>query len=135
MEGELRPRLCFLTKGDRGYGFHLHGERNKGGQFIRKVEPGSPADLGGLRPGDRVVEVNGENVEDEAHHQVSDGRRNAFSLGGGSIKTQTKACVVDAERSACKQRVVYLFHHFSLARGQGGGAAEMGQCEPCVMGT
>lgn len=78
MEGELRPRLCFLTKGDRGYGFHLHGERNKGGQFIRKVEPGSPADLGGLRPGDRVVEVNGENVEDEAHHQVSDGRRNAF---------------------------------------------------------
>ncbi|KAI3352900.1 hypothetical protein L3Q82_019469 [Scortum barcoo] len=70
MESELRPRLCFLTKGERGYGFHLHGERNKGGQFIRKVEPGSSADLGGLRPGDRVVEVNGENVESETHHQV-----------------------------------------------------------------
>ncbi|KAM9363333.1 Na(+)/H(+) exchange regulatory cofactor NHE-RF2 [Symphorus nematophorus] len=70
MESELRPRLCFLTKGERGYGFHLHGERNKGGQFIRKVEPGSSADLGGLRPGDRVVEVNGENVENETHHQV-----------------------------------------------------------------
>lgn len=71
MEGELRPRLCFLTKGGRGYGFHLHGERNKGGQFIRKVEPGSSADMGGLRPGDRVVEVNGENVEVEPHYQVS----------------------------------------------------------------
>ncbi|XP_067439444.1 Na(+)/H(+) exchange regulatory cofactor NHE-RF2 [Thunnus thynnus] len=70
MEGELRPRLCFLTKGERGYGFHLHGERNKGGQFIRKVEPGSSADLAGLRPGDRVVEVNGENVENDPHHQV-----------------------------------------------------------------
>uniref|UniRef100_UPI003AAC63CD Na(+)/H(+) exchange regulatory cofactor NHE-RF2 n=1 Tax=Centroberyx gerrardi TaxID=166262 RepID=UPI003AAC63CD len=70
MESELRPRLCFLTKGDGGYGFHLHGERNKGGQFIRKVEPGSSADLSGLRPGDRVVEVNGENVEHETHHQV-----------------------------------------------------------------
>ncbi|XP_070837452.1 Na(+)/H(+) exchange regulatory cofactor NHE-RF2 [Chaetodon trifascialis] len=70
MESELRPRLCFLTKGERGYGFHLHGERNRGGQFIRKVEPGSSADLGGLRPGDRVVEVNGENVENETHHQV-----------------------------------------------------------------
>uniref|UniRef100_A0A4W6CEK9 PDZ domain-containing protein n=1 Tax=Lates calcarifer TaxID=8187 RepID=A0A4W6CEK9_LATCA len=69
----LRPRLCFLTKGERGYGFHLHGERNKGGQFIRKVEPGSSADLAGLKPGDRVVEVNGENVENETHHQVSDG--------------------------------------------------------------
>ncbi|KAM9314121.1 Na(+)/H(+) exchange regulatory cofactor NHE-RF2 [Pholidichthys leucotaenia] len=70
MESELRPRMCFLMKGDHGYGFHLHGERSRGGQFIRKVEPGSPADLGGLRPGDRVVEVNGENVEKEAHHQV-----------------------------------------------------------------
>lgn len=71
MDGELRPRLCFLSKGGRGYGFHLHGERNKGGQFIRQVEPGSSADMAGLRPGDRVVEVNGENVEMEPHYQVS----------------------------------------------------------------
>lgn len=78
MESELRPRLCFLTKGDRGYGFHLHGERNKGGQFIGKVVPGSSADMAGLRPGDRVVEVNGENVENETHHQVSHGSINKF---------------------------------------------------------
>lgn len=71
MESELRPRLCFLTKGERGYGFLLHGERNKGGQFIRNVEPGSSADMAGLRAGDRVVEVNGENVETETHYQVS----------------------------------------------------------------
>ncbi|XP_073762338.1 Na(+)/H(+) exchange regulatory cofactor NHE-RF2 isoform X2 [Danio rerio] len=70
LERELRPRLCYLTKGDRGYGFHLHGERNRGAQYIRKIEPGSPADLSGLRSGDRVVEVNGENVEGETHHQV-----------------------------------------------------------------
>ncbi len=63
LERELRPRLC-LTKGDRGYGFHLHGERNRGAQFIRKIEPGSTADLSGLRTGDRLVEVNGENVEE-----------------------------------------------------------------------
>ncbi|XP_075895609.1 Na(+)/H(+) exchange regulatory cofactor NHE-RF2 [Nelusetta ayraudi] len=89
METELRPRLCFLTKGDRGYGFHLHGERNKGGQFIRKVEPGSPADHGGLRPGDRVVEVNGENVEDESHHQVVDLIR--------EVPHRTRLLVVDRE--------------------------------------
>ncbi|XP_016362053.1 Na(+)/H(+) exchange regulatory cofactor NHE-RF2 [Sinocyclocheilus anshuiensis] len=70
LERELRPRLCYVTKGDRGYGFHLHGERNRGAQYIRRIEPGSPADLSGLRSGDRVVEVNGENVEGETHQQV-----------------------------------------------------------------
>ncbi|XP_031720708.1 LOW QUALITY PROTEIN: Na(+)/H(+) exchange regulatory cofactor NHE-RF2 [Anarrhichthys ocellatus] len=70
MESELRPRLCFLTKGEHGYGFRLLGDRNKGGQSIRTVEPGSCAELGGLRQGDRLVEVNGENVEKETHHQV-----------------------------------------------------------------
>ncbi|XP_066518203.1 Na(+)/H(+) exchange regulatory cofactor NHE-RF2 isoform X2 [Hoplias malabaricus] len=66
----LQPRLCYLTKGDCGFGFHLHGERYRGAQFIRKIEPGSPADLAGLRSGDRVVEVNGENVEKDAHHET-----------------------------------------------------------------
>uniref|UniRef100_A0A8C5IK25 Na(+)/H(+) exchange regulatory cofactor NHE-RF n=1 Tax=Junco hyemalis TaxID=40217 RepID=A0A8C5IK25_JUNHY len=64
------PRLCRMLKGESGYGFHLHGEKGKSGQFIRKVEPGSPAEAAGLRAGDRVVEVNGLNVEQETHHQV-----------------------------------------------------------------
>uniref|UniRef100_A0A667ZJQ1 Na(+)/H(+) exchange regulatory cofactor NHE-RF n=1 Tax=Myripristis murdjan TaxID=586833 RepID=A0A667ZJQ1_9TELE len=89
MESELRPRLCFLTKGDHDYGFHLHGERNKGGQFIRKVEPGSSADLSGLRPGDRVVEVNGENVEHETHHEVVSRIR--------AVDHRTRLLVVDRE--------------------------------------
>ncbi|XP_062292465.1 Na(+)/H(+) exchange regulatory cofactor NHE-RF2-like [Scomber scombrus] len=89
MESELRPRLCFLTKGERGYGFHLHGERNKGGQFIRKVEPGSSADLAGLRPGDRVVEVNGENVEKDPHHLVVSRIR--------EVDHRTRLLVVDRE--------------------------------------
>ncbi|XP_031145009.1 Na(+)/H(+) exchange regulatory cofactor NHE-RF2 [Sander lucioperca] len=89
MESELRPRLCFLTKGERGYGFHLHGERNKGGQFIRKVEPGSSSDLAGLRPGDRVVEVNGENVENESHHQVVERIR--------EVEHRTRLLVIDRD--------------------------------------
>lgn len=98
MESELRPRLCFLTKGEHGYGFHLHGERNKGGQFIRKVEPGSSADMAGLRPGDRVVEVNGENVENETHHQVVNRIR--------EVPHRTRLLVVDRDtddflRSQC----------------------------------
>lgn len=73
MSSERKPRLCLMTKGENGYGFHLHGEKGKSGQFIRKVEPGSPAEEAGLRAGDRVVAVNGVNVEKETHHQVSRG--------------------------------------------------------------
>ncbi|KAG2460649.1 NHRF1 protein, partial [Polypterus senegalus] len=65
-----RPRVCCLQKGADGYGFHLHGEKNKTGQFIRLVEPDSPAELAGLRAGDRLVSVNGENVESDSHQQV-----------------------------------------------------------------
>ncbi|NWY69790.1 NHRF1 protein, partial [Erithacus rubecula] len=63
-------RLCRLERGPDGYGFHLHGEKGKPGQFIRLVEAGSPAERSGLRAGDRLVEVNGENVERESHQQV-----------------------------------------------------------------
>ncbi|XP_074553276.1 Na(+)/H(+) exchange regulatory cofactor NHE-RF1 [Halichoeres trimaculatus] len=66
----LRPRLCALEKGDNGYGFHLHGEKGKTGQFIRLVEPDSPAETSGLRAGDRLVFVNREDVENESHQQV-----------------------------------------------------------------
>ncbi|NWY46901.1 NHRF1 protein, partial [Sylvia atricapilla] len=64
------PRLCRLQRGPDGYGFHLHGEKGKPGQFIRLVEAGSPAEQSGLRAGDRLLEVDGENVERESHQQV-----------------------------------------------------------------
>ncbi|KAJ7989397.1 hypothetical protein DPEC_G00304120 [Dallia pectoralis] len=65
-----QPRLCVLDKGANGYGFHLHGEKGKSGQFIRLVEPDSPSESAGLRAGDRLVFVNGDNVENESHQQV-----------------------------------------------------------------
>lgn len=66
----LRPRLCVLEKGPSGYGFHLHGERSQTGQFIRLVEPDTPASAAGLRAGDQLMFVNEESVEGESHQQV-----------------------------------------------------------------
>ncbi|XP_076616270.1 Na(+)/H(+) exchange regulatory cofactor NHE-RF2-like isoform X2 [Chaetodon auriga] len=66
----LRPRLCVLKKGSGGWGFHLYSEKGKTGQFIRLVNPGTPASAAGLLVGDRLVFVNGVNVEGESHKQV-----------------------------------------------------------------
>ncbi|NXO70316.1 NHRF2 protein, partial [Phainopepla nitens] len=67
---ELCPRLCHLKKGPNGYGFNLHSEKSRPGQFIRSVDPDSPAARAGLRPQDRLVEVNGINVEGLRHSEV-----------------------------------------------------------------
>lgn len=65
-------RLCHVIKRDDfdGYGFNLHAEKGKPGQYIGKVDDNSPAETSGLRQGDRIIEVNGVNIGTETHKQV-----------------------------------------------------------------
>lgn len=67
-----QPRLCNLCKWPDfdGYGFNLHAEKDKPGQYIGSIDPNSPAETGGLRENDRIIEVNGENIESLAHSAV-----------------------------------------------------------------
>ena len=66
------PRLCELVKWPhfQGYGFNLHSEKGKEGQFIGKIDPQSPAEACGLQEGDQIIEVNGVNTSNENHKQV-----------------------------------------------------------------
>lgn len=84
-------RLCHIVKWDDfdGYGFNLHAEKGKTGQFIGKVDDGSPSEAAGLHQGDRIVEVNEINIANETHKQVVD-RIKAFP-------SETKLLVVDQE--------------------------------------
>jgi len=59
-----------IKKGPNGFGFHLHGQKGVVGQKIRKVEEGSPAAESGLLTGDRIIAVNGKNVQNESHAEV-----------------------------------------------------------------
>ncbi|KAK8767069.1 hypothetical protein V5799_006153 [Amblyomma americanum] len=65
-------RLCRLSKWPNfdGYGFNLHADKKRQGHFIGQVDAGSPAELGGLRKNDRLVEVNGLSVEGESHREI-----------------------------------------------------------------
>uniref|UniRef100_A0A803VL58 Na(+)/H(+) exchange regulatory cofactor NHE-RF1 n=1 Tax=Ficedula albicollis TaxID=59894 RepID=A0A803VL58_FICAL len=70
LQGELRPRLCHMKKGPDGYGFNLHSDKSRPGQYVRAVDPGSPAEAAGLAPQDRIIEVNGVCMEGKQHSDV-----------------------------------------------------------------
>ncbi|XP_076176896.1 Na(+)/H(+) exchange regulatory cofactor NHE-RF3 [Ptiloglossa arizonensis] len=93
LKGDNVPtaRLCHIVKWDDfdGYGFNLHAEKGKNGQFIGKVDDGSPSQAAGLQQGDRIVEVNEINIANETHKQVVE-RIKAFA-------NETKLLVVDQE--------------------------------------
>jgi len=74
MQHPHRARLCVIYswKDGRGYGFSMQAQKGdaKPGQFIGKIDAGSPAEAAGLRSGDRIIEVNGDNIEASTHKQV-----------------------------------------------------------------
>lgn len=97
--GSLSPdapaaRLSHILKWEDfdGYGFNLHAEKGKPGQYIGKVDEGSPAEAAGLKQGDRIIEVNGVNISNENHKQVVQRIK--------AVPNETKLLVVDAEADA-----------------------------------
>lgn len=88
-ENAPSPRLCHLIKWPDfdGYGFNLHAEKTKAGQYIGKVDDDSPAKLAGLREGDKIIEVNSVNISNENHRQVVERIK--------SIPNETKLLVVE----------------------------------------
>jgi membrane-associated protease RseP (regulator of RpoE activity) len=85
----FEPRLCLVEKRPDfdGYGFNLHAEKGKPGQYIGKVDEHSPAESSGLRQGDRILEVNGQSINSETHKQVVERIK--------AIPNQTKLLVID----------------------------------------
>jgi hypothetical protein len=90
-DSKYLARLCHITKWPdfQGYGFNLHAERDRTGQYIGTIDDGSPAQAAGLQEGDRIIEVNDTNIESESHRQVIE----RVKAGGN----QTKLLVVDTE--------------------------------------
>ncbi|XP_041933783.1 Na(+)/H(+) exchange regulatory cofactor NHE-RF3 isoform X2 [Alosa sapidissima] len=65
-----KPKLCYLTKSTAGFGFSLKSVKGQSGVFMMDVSRGGSADTAGVKENDRLVEVNGENVENSNHEQV-----------------------------------------------------------------
>ncbi|KAM6978361.1 Na(+)/H(+) exchange regulatory cofactor NHE-RF3 [Tautogolabrus adspersus] len=68
-----KPKLCYLFKSSSAsFGFSLRSVKSEKGLFMTEVTPGSMAYKAGVRVNDRLLEVNGENVESLTHEQVVD---------------------------------------------------------------
>nr|XP_034334437.1 SH3 and multiple ankyrin repeat domains protein 3 isoform X4 [Crassostrea gigas] len=83
---EYAPRSVVLQKGPEGYGFVLRGAKSQTQataeldfrpsaefpalQYLDNVDPGSRADRAGLKTGDFILEINGENVVRASHDRV-----------------------------------------------------------------
>lgn len=63
--------MCHLKRLDgQNFGFYLQADQSSRALEVRTVEPWSPAELSGLRDGDRVLEVNEDFVDKLDFHQV-----------------------------------------------------------------
>ncbi|NXN13820.1 NHRF1 protein, partial [Indicator maculatus] len=95
---ELRPRLCRMRKGPNGYGFNLHSDKSRPGQYVRVVDPDSPAEAAGLAPQDRIIEVNGVCMEGKQHSDVVA----AIKAGGDETRLLVVDVLTDEFFKKCK---------------------------------
>ncbi|CAG2119860.1 unnamed protein product [Medioppia subpectinata] len=93
------PRLCHLIKRPDfdSYGFKVQ-EKAETGHYIGKVNADSPAQLAGLREGDRIIEVNCVNISNESHRQVVE----RIKL----IPNETKLLVIDEKTRLSSETLV-----------------------------
>lgn len=79
------PRVVHIKKTETGFGFNVRGQVNEGGplksingqlyaplQHVSAVLEGGAAEVAGVVKGDRILEVNGVNVEGATHKAVVD---------------------------------------------------------------
>ncbi|XP_017471741.1 PREDICTED: uncharacterized protein LOC108362982 isoform X9 [Rhagoletis zephyria] len=87
------PRTVVLHRAKRGFGFILRGakassplmqlkptDRFPALQYLDDVDPGGVADMAGLRPGDFLLAIGGEDVRAASHEKVVEMIRSAGAL-------------------------------------------------------
>nr|CAH7721942.1 unnamed protein product [Callosobruchus chinensis] len=99
------PRVVTINKTETGFGFNVRGQVSEGGQLrsingelyaplqhVSAVLDRGAAEQAGIRKGDRILEVNGVNVEGATHKQVVD-----LIKSGGDVLTLTVIWVTQQE--------------------------------------
>ena len=106
-----QPRECTIHKTSlEEHGFFLSIDRDRGGNIVRRIERGGPADRAGMRDGDRVLEIFGENADEFTHEALVD----KIKMAGNEIVFR----VIDERSDDSKMKnKPYLFR---IVKGKGG---------------
>ncbi|WKX92236.1 hypothetical protein Q1695_010345 [Nippostrongylus brasiliensis] len=115
------PHLVTIVKTNTGFGFNVKGQVSEGGQLrsingqlyaplqhVSAVLPEGAAERANLRRGDRILQVNGVNVEGATHRHVVD-----LIKHGGDRLTMIVISVEDSEvdRFECGEESVISYRH------------------------
>ncbi|XP_020840489.1 Na(+)/H(+) exchange regulatory cofactor NHE-RF4 isoform X2 [Phascolarctos cinereus] len=93
LDSGVRPRLCHVAKDEGGFGFSItHGKR---GLFWLTLSCGGAAERAGIPQGARLLEVNGNSVENFSHSQLSrklrqSGEKVALLVAGPEVEEQCR---------------------------------------------
>ena len=109
---DSQPRLCHLRQWHdfTGYGFNLHSEKSKPGQYIGKVDQNSPAESAGLRENDRIIEVNYIPIGNENHKQVVQRIKEGVTRNGIKYPEEVILLVVDPATDEYYKRKCIVVH-------------------------
>lgn len=121
------PRVVNIKKTNTGFGFNVRGQVNEGGplrsingqlyaplQHVSTVLEGGAAEIAGVLKGDRILEVNGVNVEGATHKQVVD-----LIKSGNDDLTLTVISVSPKEAAKLEpneESTSYMYHDYSEKR-------------------
>lgn len=69
---QFKPKVISLNKrSGQTFGFFLRLEHGEPGHLVRCLEMGGPAEMAGMKDGDRIVRVNKTFVDDLPHSEVT----------------------------------------------------------------
>ncbi|XP_062450657.1 Na(+)/H(+) exchange regulatory cofactor NHE-RF4 [Rhea pennata] len=71
LPGDVRPRLCHITRDKSGFGFSVSGPEGAKGTFQLSVRRDGPAERAGLPSGSWLLELNGASVRSYSHAQLA----------------------------------------------------------------
>ncbi|XP_028582726.2 Na(+)/H(+) exchange regulatory cofactor NHE-RF3 [Podarcis muralis] len=120
------PRLCYLVKEKNSYGFSLKTTEGHKGLFIIDLAPQGPAALAGVQPNDRLIEINGENVENDTHEEVVEkvrrsGNRLVFLVSNKETDQYYKSQNMQLRREMASLKLLpHKPRRLELAKGKNG---------------